>query len=481
MFAIVTNLCLITLLSFRCSADNVDPQFYPTYHLAPPHGWMNDPNGFIYFREEYHLFFQYNPHSSQEPGTAHWGHAKSNDLFNWEHLPIAMYPDKDYDKDGVFSGSAIEEDNKMYLFYTGNVNHEGETPDHNNRQALAYSSDGVNVTKYPDNLIIYGEDFQPDFRDPKVWKHRDQYYMVLGNSFDNSTRGRVLLFKSENLIDWRNVSVLEQSDGDLGYMWECPDFFELNKKWILLFSPQGIEPQGYKYRNLYQVGYFVGDFDYETNMFTVTSEFRELDHGHDFYATQSLSDKFGRRVMVAWDDMWEQVYPELDDGWTGQMTIPRELYLSSDQRLIQRPVREIRNVRASTLYSDRATAGTTVKLSDNAAEIKVTASSFHDFELTLDGGNNTFVNISYDYLRGRVTLERNGDDGIRRTRWRPSGTKLRMQIFVDRSSVELFCGEGEVTFSSRFFPCSEVTMKLGENSCADDLSVYSMRRTMPKP
>ncbi|CAH2063789.1 unnamed protein product, partial [Iphiclides podalirius] len=118
---------------------SVNDRYYPRYHLAPTHGWMNDPNGFSVFNGEYHLYYQYNPNSSLEPGIAHWGHAKSKDMFHWEHLPIAMYPDEWYDKTGVFSGSAIVEDDKIYLFYTGNVNFPGQTPDHMQHQVLAKS------------------------------------------------------------------------------------------------------------------------------------------------------------------------------------------------------------------------------------------------------------------------------------------------------------------------------------------------------
>lgn len=469
------------LLSYSVAAS-VNDRYYPRYHLAPPFGWMNDPNGFSEYNNEYHLFYQYNPNSSLEPGIAHWGHAKSKDLVYWEHLPIAMYPDEWYDRTGVFSGSAIVEDDKMYLFYTGNVNFPGQTPDHQQYQALAISTDGVNVRKLASNPIINGTEFQPDFRDPKVWKHGSTYYMVLGNSFhdedSNSTLGRALLYTSKDKENWTFASILDESDGSLGYMWECPDFFELDGRFVLLFSPQGIAPSGDKYRNLYQTGYIVGDFDYRTNIFTPKTDFIELDHGHDYYATQTILDRFKRRIVIAWFDMWEQKYPEERDGWTGQMTIPRVLSLTRDNRLIQKPIKEASVARGSSLFSGKARAGTVVTLEDKAGEINIRAPKNKNLEILIESSNETSkVIVTYDYKKGQVTLDRGGKDGIRRTKWRPNG-KLKLRAYIDASSIELFFGDGEVTFSSRFFPDGPVKLRLSGKSDVESMKVYGMKRTV---
>lgn len=454
----------------------VKDRYYPRYHLAPPHGWMNDPNGFSVFRGDYHLFYQYNPESSLEPGIAHWGHAVSKDLFHWQHLPIALYPNNTYDKTGVFSGSALIEDDKMYLYYTGNVNHPNEQPDHEQRQALATSTDGISVTKYEHNPIILAEDRQPNIRDPKVWKHGSKYYMVLGNSFENDTLGRVLLYTSDDKINWEEVSVLHQSDGSLGFMFECPDFFELNGKYVLLFSPQGIKPQGDKYRNLYQTGYIVGDFSYETNEFHPITSFQEIDHGHDYYATQTIEDDNGRRLLVAWFDMWEQDYPEREDGFTGLMTIVRELILTRDNRIIQKPIQEAQALRSNILRKGKGRVGDVVTFEDKAGEINIGGDSSRDLELIIEG-EGASVKISYDAKEGTVTLDRGGDDAVRRTEWRPRGRKLKWRIFVDASSIELFCGDGEVTFSSRFFPDGDVSARLSSGS-ASQFAVSNLKRTI---
>ncbi|XP_038213688.1 raffinose invertase-like [Zerene cesonia] len=474
----IAHLLFITLI-FLCSRINASSNLYPRYHLAPPKGWMNDPNGFCFFNGEYHLFYQYNPESSYEPGIAHWGHAKSVDLFHWDHLPIAMYPDQWYDVGGVFSGSCIVEDNTMHLYYTGNVNHKGETPDHNQYQALATSTDGLTVTKFEMNPVINGSEYQPDLRDPKVWKHGDKYYMVLGNSFignNNEKLGRALLWVSTDKINWEMASVLLESDGKLGYMFECPDFFELDGYHVLLFSPQGIKPEGDKYRNLYQTGYVIGKFDYDTNVFTPIYSFKEFDHGHDLYATQTTLDADGNRIVVCWMDMWDQNYPEMKEGFTGHMTIPRVISLTKDGRILQKPVKYISEARGRTIHSGKTRGDKVITLDDNTAEIIIETSRMRDLELLIES-NSSAVKISYNHVRGIITLDRGGNDGVRRTNWKPKG-KLIWKIYIDGSSIELFCGDGEVAFSSRFFPTGPVSVRLGKRSEAENMRVSSMKRTI---
>ncbi|XP_041972908.1 sucrose-6-phosphate hydrolase-like [Aricia agestis] len=453
-------------------------KFYPLYHLAPPRGWMNDPNGFSSYNNYYHLFYQYNPFNSHNPGIVHWGHARSKDFFHWEDLGIAMSPDKAYDKDGVYSGSAIVENNNMYLFYTGNVD-VSANPNHVQCQALATSANGINFTKHENNPLIKSSSDVPDIRDPKVWKHNGTYFMVLGNSFNSNTLGRVLLYTSDDKINWKNVGVLAESNGDLGYMWECPDFFELNGLFVLLFSPQGVKPQGDKYRNLYQTGYLVGKFDYVTYKFTIAYKFREIDNGHDFYATQTMLNKKEERIMVAWFDMWEMNYPEQDQGFNGHMTIPRILTLSPSGLIIQKPVREIKNARGKLIHTGKTNGNTTIKLNNNAAEITVIATATKDFTLYIETQKlMKHVILTFDISNATVTLDRGGNDGVRRTTWKPSGSSLKWTIYVDSSSVELFCGEGEVTFSSRFFPEGQVSVRVGEDCQADLLKIYNMKQTL---
>ena len=208
----------------------------PAFHVSPYVGWMNDPNGFSYYQGEYHLFYQYNPYDTHWD-SMHWGHVVSKDLLHWEYLPAALAPDKDYDKIGCFSGSAIElDDGRQLLMYTA-VDHE-TLEDGSKRdiqtQAVAVG-DGRDYVKYEKNPVLTEKDLpegasKVDFRDPKIWKGKDgNFYCVIGSRPADGS-GQILLYRSANGFDWEFVSILAENKKRFGKMWECPDFFELDGK-----------------------------------------------------------------------------------------------------------------------------------------------------------------------------------------------------------------------------------------------------------
>ena len=313
----------------------VNQQYRGAFHLLPPIGWMNDPNGFVYFRGEYHLFYQFYPYDSVW-GPMHWGHAKSKDLLHWEELPVALAPSESYDKDGCFSGSAIVKDDKLYLLYTGHVDDEEKREE---TQCLAVSTDGITFEKLPTNPVIHARHIEgiadiADFRDPKVFEYQGSYYAVIASKTPDD-RGQILLFASSNLVDWAFTSVLLEGEKGQGIMWECPDFFPLDGKWVLILSPIEMERQQEKYWNLNSTVAFIGDMNWETGHFRVDS-YDEMDGGLDFYAPQTCQGPNGERYMVAWMQMWHRSIPshDLAHGWAGSMTLPRKLSLK-DGRLVQ--------------------------------------------------------------------------------------------------------------------------------------------------
>ncbi|XP_041977996.1 sucrose-6-phosphate hydrolase-like [Aricia agestis] len=420
----------------------INLQYKLHYHVTPPVGWMNDPNGFSHVNGEYHLFYQFYPYDSVW-GPMHWGHVASPDLVHWKQLPTALIPEDEQ----CFSGSAFSYDDKMVLMYTGRRVSE-EDPYFNETQYLAFSDDGINFYKYDGNPVLsMTPNNAADFRDPKVWQHGDYYYVILGSKTDDE-RGRVLLYRSKDVINWEFLSVLGESKGDLGYMWECPDFFELDGKFVLLMSPQGVEPEGDRYKNIYQTGYIIGDFDYETFEFKPEVEFQELDFGHDYYAA-STTENDGRRYVIAWFNTWEIVHPEAEDGWAGAMTIVREMKLVNN-RILMTPVAD--------MVSLREEPGTQKELQPNenmqfgkTVEIIVDADLNQKIELQLDGvEGGGQVWLRWDPEVGKVVVDRGSDD-IRQVEWEPLGSHS-WRIFLDASSLELFCGEGEVVFSSRVYP-----------------------------
>nr|WEI57619.1 putative GH32 family protein [Macrocentrus cingulum] len=419
----------------------INQRYRLQYHVAGPVGWINDPNGFSYYKGEYQLFFQFYPYDSV-PGKIHWGHVSSRDLINWKQLPTALLPDDEQ----CFSGSAVVLNNTLVLMYTGHRTLSSTI--YNESQYLATSDDGLVFTKYKGNPVLpRSPNGSPDFRDPKAWRHGDHWYVILGSK-NNANHGRVLLYRSEDMITWEFLRVLAESNGTLGYMWECPDFFELDGKFILLMSPQGIAAQGDRFKNLYQTGYIVGNFNYETFEFIPEVEFQELDFGHDFYAAQT-NEVDGKRYVVAWFNMWEQPHPEAIDGWAGAMTIVRELKLIGNQ-IIMKPLDGMVSLRNKTVLQGELKVNQTINF-NKTAEIIVDGDLYQKIELLIDGHDGgEKVSIRWDPNVRKVVVDRGSQD-IRQVEWNPLNS-LTWRIFLDSSSLELFCGEGEVVFSSRVFP-----------------------------
>ncbi|MGM0902993.1 MAG: glycoside hydrolase family 32 protein [Bacillota bacterium] len=435
------------------------------YHVMPPAGWMNDPNGFSFFNGEYHLFYQHHPFSP-EWGPMHWGHVKSKNLVHWEELPIALAPSEDFDKDGCFSGSAIEKDGKLYLVYTGNVWVDGPLDeDLKQVQALAVSEDGIHFEKVVGNPVISeipkGDINTFHFRDPKVWKRGNSYYMVLGSKTKDNV-GQVLLYSSEDLFDWQFISVIAKGEGNLGYMWECPDLFELSGKAVLVMSPQGVKPEGILYNNLHQSGYVMGEVDYKTGNFK-HGPLHLLDFGFDFYAPQTMEDEQGRRILVAWMDMWESEMPTQKFG-AGAMTIPRLVTMKND-RLYTTPVPELKELRQNEVHYKDFTIEREISIKDVSGDclelemvIDCQEATQFGLKFRVDEATNQETVLHFNKQANVVTLDRNqsgqGPGGTRQAELK-SMDNLHLQIFIDKSSVEVFINGGEKVMSARIFPTEQ--------------------------
>lgn len=292
------------------------------YHFEPRKGWMNDPNGLVFFRGKYHAFFQHNPYGPQWD-KMHWGHAVSEDLLHWEQLPIALCPDEEYENDGgCFSGSAIEKDGRLYLFYTSVSHGMGQT------QSVAWSDDGIHFTKYAANPVIRENPLgYPDFRDPKVTRIGNLYHMVVGTG--DKTSGKVLLFTSEDLLNWRYGGILFEG-GAYAHCIECPDLFPLGDKYVLMFSKIG---------ETERATHFVAGDLVEGKL--INGIISRPEWGIDFYAPQTFSDG-KRRIMIGWLYHWGKQSPE-GCPFAGALSIPRELTLSEGQ-MRNYPVREARHL-----------------------------------------------------------------------------------------------------------------------------------------
>ncbi|WP_067725591.1 glycoside hydrolase family 32 protein [Oceanobacillus damuensis] len=425
------------------------------YHLMPQIGLLNDPNGFAYFNGCYHIFYQWNPFETKH-GIKYWGHYISDDLVHWKEAPIALAPDQWYDKNGCYSGSAVVHDNKLYLFYTGNV-----MDDDGNResyQCLAVSEDGLEFHKRGP-IIHVPEGYTPHFRDPKVFCEAGKWYMVVGAQTTEG-KGEVVLYTSTDLDNWTFHGPLAGSGrnglGDFGYMWECPDVFRLDGQDILIICPQGLEPRGYEFNNIFHSGYFSGKVDYEQVTFE-HGRFTELDRGFDFYAPQTMIDDRGRRLMVGWmgnAEEGESIHPTTRYEWIHTLTLPRHLEWK-DGKLLQNPVEELQCLRENEIeYMDVPIDGDKISLPNvqgNVLELEITIKELDatSFSFTL-GENNE---ITYDKLKKTFSLKRLNlaDENNYEKRSCVLNELNTIRLFKDTSSVEIFINNGEEVFSARIF------------------------------
>ena len=444
----------------------------PAFHVSPYVGWMNDPNGFSYYQGEYHLFYQYNPYDTHWD-SMHWGHVVSKDLLHWEYLPAALAPDEDYDKMGCFSGSAIElDDGRQLLMYTA-VDHE-TLEDGSKRdiqtQAVAVG-DGRDYVKYEKNPVLTEKDLpegasKVDFRDPKIWKGKDgNFYCVIGSRPADGS-GQILLYRSANGFDWEFVSILAENKKRFGKMWECPDFYEVDGKHVLVVSPMAMMPEGLKFHVGHSVIYLTGTYDKETHKF-VREDVQPLDSGIDFYAPQSMQTPDGRRVMIAWMQAWPNS-KFVPDGvkYFGQMTLPREINYRNG-KLIQQPVREIENYRGEYVHyenveiSDETVLnGVDGRVLDMTVKLKVT-DAFKKFTIKLAADETYDSTITYDPVREVLSLDRSRSGYMydilhkRDIQVKPAGGEVTLRILMDRFSVEIFINDGSQTATMVLFTPQE--------------------------
>jgi beta-fructofuranosidase len=437
------------------------------YHLMAEVGWMNDPNGFIQYNGEYHLFYQHYPYKSVW-GPMHWGHAVSRDLVKWEYLPIALAPDEAFDRDGCFSGSAIEKDGKMVLMYTGHlVTGPDKDQDYKQSQGIAISEDGVTFSKWEHNPVIGYDEIpeeinQKDFRDPKVFMRNGQYYVVLGSN-DSNGNGLVLLYRSDDLKQWTYVNVIAASDGQFGDNWECPDLFQIDDKDVLMLSPQRMPAQGEAYRNLHSTMAVIGRLDLTTGLFHAEQN-TPVDHGFDYYAPQTTEDHNGRRIVIGWMDMWESEIPtQQDHGWAGAMSLPREVLLK-EGRILYRPLKEIELYRTDVFSLDNLIVNGTQDIDGNGdsyeLQIVFEADQASEFgvKLRTGKGKNGIEEtvLSYEMETGMLRFNRDlsgiGPGGERKAFVPLQEDRLSLRVFVDQCSIEVFANDGEVVMTGRIYP-----------------------------
>ena len=445
----------------------------PVFHATPTIGWMNDPNGFSFYKGECHLFYQYHPYSN-EWGPMHWGHLKTKDFLRWERLPAALAPDREYDSAGCFSGGAAELlDGRQLLMYTGvrrGHNADGFLQDVQT-QCVAVG-DGVNYEKWGGNPILDAKDLPEggstiDFRDPKVWRDQDgTFYAVIGNRTADGS-GAILLYRSRDGLKWEFVRTLDRCRNQYGKMWECPDFFPLDGKQVLITSPQDMSPVGLEFHAGNGTLCLVGDYDPERGF--IRQGAQAIDYGLDFYAPQTVAAPDGRRIMVAWMQNWDTVNAKpYNCRWFGQMTLPRELSLENG-RLIQKPVRELEAYRARRVVHQNIPVcgeinlpGIQGRVLDMTVTVRPTGPERYRWfriRVAKDGEHETILRYRPDQGTLKLDRIRSGlPHDIVHTRSflvRPRDGEIKLRIILDRFSLEVFVNDGEQAASAVIYTRQE--------------------------
>lgn len=465
----------------------------PLFHVTPAVGWMNDPNGFSVYQGEYHLFYQYYPYAVKW-GPMHWGHYKSHDFIHWEMLPAALAPDEEYET-GCFSGSGIElADGRHLLMYTAHLVQDRDGKSVTMETQCIAVGDGVNYEKYEKNPVLTAKDLPPgsraeDFRDPKIWQEGDCYYAVVAACLADGTGG-ILLYKSPDYQLWEYVTILARSLGKYGEMWECPDFFELDGRRVLLVSPMGMVAREPEFHSGHGSVAFIGAYNPETHEFSKEQE-QSVDYGLDFYAPQTMKTPDGRRIMTAWMQCWDgSEYPPKNAKWFGMMTIPRELHIKNG-RLYQNPVREIEQCRRGPVkyHSEPITVETELAgIRGRTIDMTVTidlekCTNCSRFIIKLAAGEKHFTSVECLPEQDLITVDRrysgvsHESNNFRSMKIAKRNQKIKLRFLLDRYSLELFVNDGEQAFSACIYDTPQEADRImfsAEGTAVVDIEKYDI-------
>ena len=460
---------LIVTIAACKTEEHAIVDYRPKIHFTPQAHWMNDPNGMVFYKGTYHLFYQYYPDSTVW-GPMHWGHASTKDLIHWEHLPIALYPDS---LGYIFSGSAVADLKNTSGFGKNGIvplvaiytNHdpkgEKEKSTTYQNQSLAYSLDeGKKWIKFAGNPVLKSPDIT-DFRDPKVmWYERGHTWIMT-----LATKDRITFYSSTNLKTWTKQSEFGEKIGGHGGVWECPDLFPLTKGgktyWVLLVSINPGAPNGGS-----GTQYFVGDFDGKVFK-PLTTKTRWIDYGTDNYAGVTWSNTGNRRIFLGWMSNWLYANQVPTKEWRGATTVPREFSLANNSQeiiLVTQPIKELDKIDCESESKEniKITALQEVFSGKNVPfKVELQAAKLESFVLYLRNKLGEQILIGYDKKSNQYFMDRTKSGN---TSFNPEFSKvhyaprvsstdnLKLKLIVDVTSVELFADDGMTAMTDILFP-----------------------------
>lgn len=446
----------------------------------PPSGWMNDPNGLCYYKGFYHVFFQYAP-KDPKGKVRYWGHYISKDLLTWEYVGITIKSDHQWDKSGAYSGCGFTEDGIMELFYTGNVEEEGNydyvLEGRGANVITIKSNDGMTFSEK--ELLLSNEDYPEDYtchvRDPKVWKKDGTYYMLLGGR-KKGDKGAILQYQSKDKVHW-SLSGEVTTKEPFGYMWECPDAVTLDGKTILMCCPQGVPRNELRFQNIYLSGYFILEDRDKENIkgFCNPDDFVPWDYGHDFYAPQTMRDAKGRTLLIGWAGMpdMDAEYtnqPIIEEGWQHSLTVPRVLTIKNGA-VYQNPVEELKLLRDGKIQFVQQGENICYKAAYETWDMEV--------ELKKDKNKKEICfneEVSLSWENGIFTVLFTGDCGCGRKKRQIVVESLEnIRILKDVSMFEIYLNQGKYVLTERYFP-EETKWILVRIQGAKDAVMWNLRK-----
>ena len=435
----IKDFCCWRELKYSDTFDTENREhFRPAYHHTPKYGWMNDPNGMFYKDGVWHLYYQWNPYGSQWENMT-WGHSTSKDLIHWEAQPTAIEADG---LGAIFSGSCVTNGSDVVAFYTSAAQSQV--------QSMAVSKDnGATFTKYAGNPILVSN--EPDFRDPKAfWNEQAKMWNLI-----LAVGQEMRIFSSKDLKEWKYESSFGKEYGGHGGVWECPDLFEIDGKWVLLCN---INPGGPFGGSATQ--YFVGQFDgHKFTCESMPKVTKWLDYGKDHYATVSFYNApANRRVVLAWMSNWQYANQVPTKQFRSANSIPRDLGLFTDGE----------ETYVSVVPSPEMLAARGAKLKKPTESCEIVVDVKGTMELNLLNTKGEQVVIAYNQQKQELSMDRmqSGDVSFSEafpciTTAPTHGQLKQLRIFVDRCSIEIFDAEGKVAMTNLVFPSEAYnTMKV---------------------
>lgn len=418
------------------------------YHFAPWKNWMNDPNGLCWFQGYYHMFYQCNPHG-QEWSHMYWGHAVSTDLVHWKHLPIVLAPQEEIllrpeaIKGGAFSGCAVADEEEVLFYLTRHQGPMQDCADTVEQQWMMRSRDMIHFTQEKCVIKSPPAEASFDFRDPKVLKIGETWYMVLGSAING--QGAILLYTSKDREHWEYVHPLITEEQNQIRCFECPDFMELDGSFLAM----GAFMEHYDANGRYQMSrYYIGEW--RDRRLAKTGE-GWFDFGSNCYAMQSFAHQ-GRRISIGWISDFYDEHLRYPGGAYGSMTIPRQLHIRNN-KLYMTPVQEMASLAGEILYQGNGENIVLSKIEGNAYRAKIRFGENTFFTILLGRDEDRSISLVHDTKGLRIVTKGVKSEGID---FKADVEEVRdLEIYMDRRVAEIYVNEGEAVGTKLFYNTSQ--------------------------